>query len=102
MKTYSLEEIQAQMLEDRRKYTAIIEQEYPRIYTLIMEGWGTRELHEALVRMLITDTTGRQGFPSHIGTALMKIHLIHQMMFDFMDFKLDQKDSFNRVKRDSW
>ncbi len=102
MKQYSLEEIQRKMLEDRRRFMTVIEDKYPRIYCRIMDGWGTRQLHEDLVRMLITDTTGRQGFPKEIGDALMQIHMIHQIMFNFEDFKLEFKDSFNPIKQDKW
>lgn len=89
-------------MSERRHYTAILEKDNPRIYSQIMAGWGTRELHEAFVRMLITDATGRKGFPADTGMALMKIHMIHQVMFDFQEFKLEDKDDWNRVKRDSW
>ena len=97
----SLEEVKQKMLDERRTYLEIVEREYPRIYSMIMNGWGTRELHEAFVRMLVTDTEGRKGFPGKVGEALVKIHMIHQFMFDFEEFKLIDEKAFDH-KPDRW
>lgn len=97
----TLEEVKQKMMDERGTYMSIIEREYPRIYTMIMTGWGTRELHEAFVRMLVTDAEGRKGFPGPSGEAMVKIHMIHQFMFGFEEFKLTEPGAFDH-KRDSW
>lgn len=97
----TLAEVQQKMLDERATYMSIILREYPRIHAMIMAGWGTRELHESFVRMLVTDSEGRKGFPGHVGSALLKIHIIHQMMFDFEEFKLADDTAFGQL-RDTW
>ena len=97
----TLEDVKQKMLDERATYLSIIEREYPRIHTMIMAGWGTRDLHEAFVRMLVTDSEGRRGFPGHVGAAILKIHTIHQLMFEFEEFKLVDEKAFDH-KRDRW
>lgn len=97
----SLEDVKQRMIDEQSTYMSIIEREYPRIHTMIVAGWGTRHLHEAFVRMLVTDTEGRKGFPGPAGEAMVKLHMIHQFLFDFQDFKLTEPGAFDH-KRDTW
>lgn len=99
--TITLEDVKQRMLDEQATHMSILEREYPRIHAMIVAGWGTRSLHEAFVRMLVTDTVGRKGFPGPSGEALVKLHMIHQFLFDFQEFKLNEPGAFDH-KRDTW
>lgn len=56
---------------------------FPRIWTMIVQLWGTRELHVKLQQMLYLDTDGRKGFPFDIMTVLVRLYDIHAERFRF-------------------
>lgn len=56
---------------------------FPRIWMMIVQLWGTRELHVKLQQMLYLDTDGRKGFPFDILTVLVRLYDIHSERFGF-------------------
>lgn len=98
----TFDDVKQKMMDECATYMSIMKRDYPRIHAQILEGWGTRELHNKFIHMLVTDASGRKGFPGPAGFALMRLHTAHQLIFDFEEFKLAEPNAFNGTTKDTW
>lgn len=57
-------------------YSAI-QEHYPAISAKIALMWGSVGLQSYLSKIIIDERGGRQGFPMHILSALMRLHDYH-------------------------
>jgi hypothetical protein len=55
----------------------LIGQKFPKILDRIELLWGSMELHNYLEHTILTDRSGRQGFPDDVMQALIQIHAEH-------------------------
>jgi hypothetical protein len=60
----------------------LIKSAYPRIYSQIIAGWGTRALQDKFVRWILTDQDRRKGWPKPVYKALFALSNSHAMKFD--------------------
>jgi hypothetical protein len=60
-----------------------VQKGYPRIAEAIETTWGHRELDDYLQRLIVTNHGDREGFPSPVLAALMKLSGQHALQFGF-------------------
>lgn len=58
----------------------LLRDKFPRILEKITLMWGTIPLHRYFQETLLTDRSGRQGFPSDVMEALAELHHEHQQL----------------------
>lgn len=56
----------------------VINKHFPRIGGRIMSMWGNVALQQYLKQLIFDDRGDRQGFPSEVVTALLRIYEVHE------------------------
>lgn len=59
------------------KYPRELEARYPRIFSRVLELWGTQELEGYFSELLIDDRGDRQGFPKPVLQDIMRLQMVH-------------------------
>ncbi len=58
----------------------ILKEKFPRILEKVTALWGSIALHRYFQETLLTDRSGRQGFPPDVMEALSQLHNEHQRL----------------------
>lgn len=64
---------------------SLVQQHFPNIGAKITQMWGAVALQNYLGKVILDERGGRQGFPMHVLTALMRLHEHHATLMPKVD-----------------
>jgi uncharacterized protein len=73
-------------------YPATLESKYPRIFSKIIELWGTLELDDYMGEIMVDKRGGRQGFPPDVLNDILVLARINGRLLELRNMKREEVD----------
>ncbi len=73
------------------KYPRNLEDKYPRVFSKILELWGTPELDAYFMELTVSERTNRAGFPPDVVSEILYLSFVHAALH-----------AKNTTKKDAW
>lgn len=72
-----------QILDHREQnYPHTLEQQYPRVFSKIMELWDSTDIDAYFIDLMVSDRPDRQGFPPEVASDIVYLSMVHARQRD--------------------